>query len=322
MNDSIVSVIIPCFNSQAFLRAAIDSALSQSYALTDIIVIDDGSTDSSLDIIRSFGSHIRWESGPNRGAPIARNRGLELARGKFIKFLDADDVLLPDCLARQVAQAARLPSEQKAIVYGDAVWIDQRGYRLPGYSIRARQPGEDAVAHILTQSPLTSCPLHRRDYLLEIGGFDTALPRGQEFDLHLRLVLAGVAFIHHSGPVYQYRDHRSSQRISQQGYSRNGPLTYFKVLQKQLQNIEAQTGQALTPTVRQIMGQRFWMYGRGVLREGYIAEANRYFEAARQLDPKHCVVGNPPYPAFVKVLGPKIAELVTQKLQTLIGRTT
>ena len=100
----LVSIIIPCYNSQAFLKDAIASAVNQSYSHVEIIVIDDGSTDGSLEIIKSFGEQVRWETGKNQGAPLARNRGIELARGEYIKFLDADDVLLPDCLKTQLTQ--------------------------------------------------------------------------------------------------------------------------------------------------------------------------------------------------------------------------
>lgn len=315
-----VSVIIPCFNNEDFIEQAMLSALNQSYAHYEVIVIDDGSTDGSLDIIRSFGDRIRCETGSNRGAPAARNRGLGLAQGEFVKFLDADDLLLPDCLDRQVSQAQALPAGQKAIVYGDALWIDRQGQPLPGYPIQPRQPGEDPVAHILAQNPLTSCPLHRKAYLQEVGGFDPALPRGQEFDLHLRLVLAGVEFVHRPGPVYQYRDYSDAQRISNQGYSRHGPLAYYEVLQKQQQLIELKKGRPLPDAVRQLMARRFWMYGRGVLREGYGPEAKRYFTAARQLDPVHCIVGNAPYPAFVRLFGPQYAEKLMHILHRLLGR--
>ncbi|MCB9103910.1 MAG: glycosyltransferase [Anaerolineales bacterium] len=302
----LISIIIPCHNSQSYIEQSITSSFNQTYPTTEIIVIDDGSTDNSLDIIRSFSERIRWESSLNRGAPAARNRGLELAKGKFIKFLDADDVLLPDCVERQVAQALALSEESKAIIYGDALWIDSQGQSLPGYAHRPRRAGEDPIAHILANSPLTTCPLHRRDYLLDIGGFDPSIPKGQEHDLHLRLALAGIEFVYRPGPVYHYREHSDPQRISNHQLSRKNPLVHFDILQKQRHLIEAKNGD--TPTVRRVLAQRFWAYGRGILREGYVKEAEQYFSGARALDAKHCITGNTPYPLLARLFGPQWAE--------------
>ena len=115
MNNPLVSIIIPCYNNEAFVKQAIESALQQTYTNVEIIVIDDGSTDGSLEIIRSFENHIQWETGSNQGAPKARNRGLELAQGEYIRFLDADDILFRNCLEHQVERASQISSERKAI---------------------------------------------------------------------------------------------------------------------------------------------------------------------------------------------------------------
>jgi glycosyltransferase involved in cell wall biosynthesis len=92
--SELVSILIPCFNAERWIGHAIDSALEQTYSPTEVIVVDDGSTDSSLGIIEGFGRRIRWETGPNRGANAARNRLLSLASGPWLQYLDADDYLL------------------------------------------------------------------------------------------------------------------------------------------------------------------------------------------------------------------------------------
>ncbi|MEI6442968.1 MAG: glycosyltransferase [Nostocales cyanobacterium ELA583] len=318
----LVSIIIPCHNHQSFIENAITSAINQTYNNIEIIVIDDGSTDGSLEIIKQFGDKIYWETGKNRGAPLARNRGIELAQGEYIKFLDADDVLLPDCLEKQVTQTSKLIPDSKAIVYGDAIWVDQYNKTIPSYTLHTQQADEDNIAHILANSPLTSCPLHKREYLLEIGGFDPSLPRGQEYDLHLRLVLARVEFVYYPCSVYQYREYVDNARISQRGYSSKGAMFHFQTLQKYQQLIEIQTGKPLSLEARKILAQRFWAFGRGILREGYIKEAQEYFHAARNLDLKNCVTGNKPYTWLVKPLGPYWAELFIDKLKKLISTTS
>ncbi|MEZ6146240.1 MAG: glycosyltransferase [Planctomycetaceae bacterium] len=102
MNEPLVSIIIPCYNAAEFVAEAIESAAGQTYGNVEVIVIDDGSTDESVDVLRSFGDRIRWETGPNRGACAARNRGLELAQGEIVQFLDSDDLLHPGKLDIQV----------------------------------------------------------------------------------------------------------------------------------------------------------------------------------------------------------------------------
>ncbi|WP_099237318.1 glycosyltransferase [Synechococcus sp. BDU 130192] len=315
--SQLISVVIPCYNSAAYVKDAIASALDQTYPHVEVIVIDDGSTDGSIDILHSFGDRIYWETQANQGAPIARNRGLELAKGKYIKFLDADDILLPDCLEHQIQQAQQLDPGLKAIVYGDAIRIDQNGNTLPGYPLRPRTAKEDSIAHILSNSPLTSCPLHKREYLLEIGGFDPSLPRGQEHDLHLRLVLAGVNFLYYSTPIYQYREYVSDGRISQKGYSSKGAMFQYEILRKHQALIEQTTNQPLSKELRAVLAKRFWAFGRAVLREGYKNGAKQYFLAAYDLDRQNCIVGNVPYPQLVKILNPVFAEQCMSQLGKL-----
>src|SRR5260370_41966977 len=98
----LVSILIPCFNAERWVAQAIESALSQTWPEKEVIVVDDGSTDASLEIIESFGARERWETGPNRGGNVARNRLLELARGEWLHYLDADDYLVPEKIASQM----------------------------------------------------------------------------------------------------------------------------------------------------------------------------------------------------------------------------
>lgn len=108
-----VSIIVPCYDKAAYVAAAIDSALAQTHPC-EVVVIDDGSTDGSLDVLRRYNGRIVLETGPNRGACAARNRGLELATGDWIQFLDADDILPPDKIARQIARLRQAPADAVA----------------------------------------------------------------------------------------------------------------------------------------------------------------------------------------------------------------
>jgi glycosyltransferase involved in cell wall biosynthesis len=98
----LVSVAIPCYNADRWLRDSIDSCLKQTYRPLEIIVVDDGLTDKSLQILRSYGSKIKYKTGPSRGGNHARNRGFTLSGSECVQFFDADDYLLREKLERQV----------------------------------------------------------------------------------------------------------------------------------------------------------------------------------------------------------------------------
>jgi glycosyltransferase involved in cell wall biosynthesis len=102
MPQGSISIIIPCFNKRAYVRAAIESALAQTHPC-QVVVVDDGSSDGSLAEVQAFDGRITWETGPNRGGSAARNRGLELATGDWIQVLDADDILPEGKIAAQLA---------------------------------------------------------------------------------------------------------------------------------------------------------------------------------------------------------------------------
>jgi len=100
-----VSVVVPCYNAAPFLRETLDSALSQSQAPQEVIVVDDGSTDESATIAESYGPPVRVIRQENQGESVARNRGIEAAKGDWIAFLDADDLWAPTKLERQMEAA-------------------------------------------------------------------------------------------------------------------------------------------------------------------------------------------------------------------------
>jgi glycosyltransferase involved in cell wall biosynthesis len=206
MVSSLVSIIIPCYNAASYVAEAIQSALGQTYAYKEVIVIDDGSSDGSLEVIRSFGDAIHWQTGPNRGGCAARNRGLELARGEFIQFLDADDILLPNKIEQQMSLSKNNPSElvmcdhlETAQNPSEAKLIDcdPRGQSAPRWIVQTERLG-------------VSAPLHRCESLRAIGGFDEELAASQEYDLHLRLVLAGARVQHLREPLWVVRKHPGS----------------------------------------------------------------------------------------------------------------
>ena len=102
----LVSIIIPCFNAEACLQETLDSALAQTHPEVEIIVVDDGSTDGTRALVAAYGDRLRVIHGPNQGAASARNTGTALARGEFLLYLDADDLLEPEAIASRLAALA------------------------------------------------------------------------------------------------------------------------------------------------------------------------------------------------------------------------
>ena len=115
-----ISVIIPIYNSAAWLPQAIDSVLNQTYRDYEIIIVDDGSHDNTLEVIQRYQAKVRWIGQSNRGPAAARNTGIKIAQGQYLVFLDADDVLQADKLALQAAFLDQHPECQLYILMGIA----------------------------------------------------------------------------------------------------------------------------------------------------------------------------------------------------------
>src|SRR5438128_2691189 len=109
----LVSILIPVFNCKSWVGQSIRSALAQTWSNKELIVLDDGSTDGSGDVVREFGSQLQFETAPNCGQNISRNHLTSLSRGEWLVYLDADDELAPDSVAKKMACA-----EQADAVYG------------------------------------------------------------------------------------------------------------------------------------------------------------------------------------------------------------
>lgn len=301
-----VSVIIPNFNGDRFLRQAIDSALNQEEIHTEVIVVDDGSTDDSRNLLESYGEQIQVFYQENNGAPAARNLGWKNANTSFIKFLDSDDILLPNALVSQIQKLKNLTNSQ--VPFGDIQFINESNNVIDGsYKLRGRHHGQTVLEHLLQYNPLTSSPLHTKDQLEAIGGFDETLIKGQEWDLHLRLVLAGFEFVYFPEFVYQFRISTGGNSHSSMALTKKGPNYFYKVFDHQL-NLIMDKFPELTPIEKRLIGRRFWAYGRGILREGYKLESSQYFNKALELAGKDSLEGSKLYKFLTHLTNPILAE--------------
>lgn len=223
MNPSFVdvSVIIPSFNAERFVGAAIQSALAQSAGDAEVIVVDDGSTDGSLRVIRSFGDRIRVHTGPNEGVCAARNRGLSMAGRRWIKFLDADDTLHPQALEILLAAADLLPGTPFVYACLEHVPV---GHTLADFSPIDVETAVDSARwseDYLAAQYLPAVGLFRRSYLDEVGGWDEDLRRWTDLEYHARLIAPRRPFVAVDTPLLAYRQH-DGPRISSANTSFKG----------------------------------------------------------------------------------------------------
>jgi glycosyltransferase involved in cell wall biosynthesis len=186
------SVIIPAFNAAADIPAALASVFAQSFQGFEVIVINDGSSDDLESSLRLFRDRIVYIEQPNRGAAAARNAGIRVARGRYIAFLDADDVWHQDFLERQIGYLGSHP--ECDLVYSDALISGETP--LAGRRFMEAAPSREPVTLLsllnLESHVLTSTVVVRRDKVMEVGLFDEVLHRGHDYDLWLRLTLNGA----------------------------------------------------------------------------------------------------------------------------------
>lgn len=201
-----VSVVIPSYNCAPYLPETVESVLAQTYTDFELIVVDDGSTDETLEVLKPYENRIRLHSQANRGASAARNSGVKIATGELVAFLDADDVWLPEKLAMQVKVFEREPDIgvcfTNYLEFGDADeehGFDEGGGKL--YRIPRRAIGDDA--YVITSPSLfeefllyganpcwTSTVVVRRKCLDLVGLFDERYVKPSVEDTQLWLRLA------------------------------------------------------------------------------------------------------------------------------------
>ena len=185
---ALISIIIPVFNGEQTIRETINSVLAQTFKDFELIIIDDGSKDQTLKVVRSINdARIKVFSYPNANQAVSRNRGLSHAVGDFIAFLDADDLWTPDKLKVQLQALKENP--QAALVYSWTNLIDEFGQFLrPGCLISA---AGNVYKKLLLTNFLEngSNPLIRRQALETVGGFEAALTPAEDWDMYLRLAV-------------------------------------------------------------------------------------------------------------------------------------
>ena len=184
-----VSVIIPCYNAEKTIKETIESVLAQTYQDIEIIVVDDGSTDHSKEIIESFGSKVLYFYQENGGQSAARNTAIHHSSGKYLAFLDSDDLWMPEKLEKQLAL---MQQEGVDWCYCDCEYfLDSTGKSIGNYSNLVHPPKTGLVAETLLMGNFIASPtpVVSKKIIEEAGNFNESFQFGEDWDEWIRIAM-------------------------------------------------------------------------------------------------------------------------------------
>ena len=281
---TLVSIIIPAYNSRAWLGEAVDSALAQTHPSCEILVIDDGSTDGTDEWLReTYGAQIRYLWKENGGLSSARNHGLRHANGKYTQFLDADDIILPEKVAVHAKYLDSHPDVDIVYCHG-MVFSDDPVRELRDWPRRSLYRSGQIFAGMLDEGYLmTHMTMSRRESLERVGGFDEALTSCIDWDYWLRVAYAGATFHILEGPpmaLYRVREGSKSQTYD------NHALNGLKVLAKVADYVKDPKERRLLNLTR-LRGSWRFRHGKGLVETGHLRRG--MWEMTRSLlaDPRN-----------------------------------
>ena len=265
-NNIEVSIIIPTYNRGWIIKEAIESVLAQNFIDFELIVIDDGSTDNTSEILDSYREDITVLRQNNKGVSAARNRGLSEASGRFIAFLDSDDLWLPQKLSRQVDFFNSNPDA--LICQTEEIWI-RNNVRVNPKKRHKKLSGmifERSLALCLV-SP--SAVMIKRRLFDEIGGFDETLPACEDYDLWLRISCRYPVFLIDT-PLIIKRGGHSDQLSASSGLDKFRIKSIKKIIESNL--LSKTQYKAAVKTLK----EKCTIYASGCRKRGRLDEAMYY----------------------------------------------
>jgi len=184
-NSCLVSAVIPAYNARDYIAEAIESALAQTYAPIEVIVVDDGSTDGTEEAVRPFGDQVRYIKKENGGPASARNLGIQSSRGEYVAFLDADDIWLPEKTERQVEVMKDNP--ELGLVCAGSYVVDKDNNVITEWHMP--EDREETFKSVYDRNfILCLTVMIRRECFDKVGLLDTNLEISQDVDMWLRIL--------------------------------------------------------------------------------------------------------------------------------------
>jgi glycosyltransferase involved in cell wall biosynthesis len=266
-NTAPVSVIVPTFNRQSLLDRALRSVITQTLAPQEIIVIDDGSTDTTRAMMQTKYPHITYRFQENKGVSLARNTGISLAKSPWIAFLDSDDEWFPEKLHYQLAALQHNPGY--LLCHTEEIWIRQ-GRRVNPMNKHQKYGGYiyDKCLPLCAISP-SSVIIHRMLFE-QVGLFDETLPACEDYDMWLRICSQHPALFLDTPLIIKYGGHDDQLSRRYWGMDRFRIKALLKIL-----NVPELSKDNYDLTVAMLM-EKCAIYIQGALKRGKHTEAAYY----------------------------------------------
>jgi glycosyltransferase involved in cell wall biosynthesis len=272
-NPPLVSIIIPTYNRGWIIKEAVDSVLTQDFNDFELIVVDDGSTDNTSEILNSYQQDIKVIQQNNQGVSAARNRGLATASGRFIAFLDSDDLWLPQKLSRQVDFFNSNPDA--LICQTEEIWI-RNNVRVNPKKRHKKPSGmifEPSLALCLV-SP--SSVMIRPSLFEKIGGFDETLPACEDYDLWLRISCRHPIYLIDT-PLIIKRGGHDDQLSASPSLDKFRIKSLKKIIESNL------LSKAQHRAAQKILKEKCAVYASGCRKRGRVDEASYYLNLAQTI---------------------------------------
>lgn len=276
-----VTVILPTYNRAGFLKESIQSVLSQTFTDFELIVVDDGSTDSTKEAVQEFPG-IRYIPCPvNKGVSAARNLGIGLARGRYICFLDSDDLWVENKLEAQIAWMESQTDCQ--VCYTDEIWI-RRGVRVNPMNKHRKVTGDifSDCLPLCVVSP--SSVLMRASLFSEVGMFDEALAVCEDYDLWLRISMRYPVHLIDEKLLIKRGGHEDQLSSRYWGMDRFRIAALLKLLREPL------LGEERRAQVIDMMQTKCGILTQGFAKRGKIKEAEYYRSLVNMVSSGECSV--------------------------------
>jgi len=249
-NGDLVSVIIPLYNQKQYVEAAINSVLNQTYPYIEIIVVNDGSTDNPISVLKQFKSKVTIINQKNKGLGAARNVGLKNSSGKYIQFLDADDILAPKKISNQIQSFKA--NKNYSVFYCNCIRFSNNKKFQYHYTGKLTEP----LSQFLNFNRLFPVPIHtaliKKKLFKTVGLFNENLIANEDREFWIRVALRGYSFGHIDSFDAYYRQHPRSMKRNLIHMCKS-----FINFNNQIEKILSEN-HALTPKIKNILANNYF----------------------------------------------------------------